>query len=138
MTFIDNTDSSASIAAMGGSLKESMKYQFTASTGLVSVMDMDCARIVSIFNQTRDESLYVRSSETLTGTVHQCSITVDVDTTSMADGDVLNIVYASKNTDTDLLLINNRLLSELIIEVRINNKILAESFAQPLYTEQDL
>jgi hypothetical protein len=138
MSYLDAGDSSANFVGGNGSLRESGEYTFTASTGVVDVQDGDCVYIISVFNQTRGEVLYVRSSDTYTGTNFKSAVTVDEDTTSMDDGDILHIVYLSSVTQMDLLHQLIEINSSILVEQKINNRILSESFKTPLYTEQDL
>ena len=104
-------------------LKISVDYVFKATDRLVTLNDTDVKGVVSIFNATTNNMVFIASSETLTGSMHGKSIVFDISSSGMSDSDELYIAYESDDT------VNiEGLLVGIIDELKINNKLLKKIY----------
>lgn len=103
MSYIDVTETGAN--PNGVNLKASKHYSFKPSLSLIYVNDIDFERVISIFNEDADELIYNLGSTSLTGDAFNNEVIVDFDTSNMAEGDKLYIIYeSSTNNQTESLL----------------------------------
>jgi len=124
MSYIDNGDSSIGLTAGGGeALKISENYLFNSSDRRVVVYDHDLIRVVSIFNQTTNEQLYILGSETLTGIEFNSEVVFDYVNNNMTNNDKLYIVYQA-NVPNQI----EFLLKKVLVELKENNKILKKIY----------
>lgn len=124
MSYIDNGDSSIGLTAGGGeALKISENYLFNSSDRRVVVNDHDLIRVVSIFNQTTNEQLYILGSETLTGIEFNSEVVFDYVNNNMTNNDKLYIVYQA-NVPNQI----EFLLKKVLVELKENNKILKKIY----------
>jgi hypothetical protein len=117
--------SASSITPGGGgeALRVSADYLFNSSDRRVVVNDHDLIRVVSIFNQTTNEQLYILGSETLTGIEFNSEVVFDYVNNNMTNNDKLYIVYQA-NVPNQI----EFLLKKVLIELKENNKILKKIY----------
>jgi hypothetical protein len=99
--------------------KLAVNYQFKAAQGIVIVEEVDFEEVLYIINVESNTTIYNVADPFLTGKILDNQVEVDFDTTAMADGDKLLIVYASKdkNGEEDTLV-------QILTAINTTNKLL--------------
>ncbi len=110
MTFINKNE-----IATASNLKESKDYTYDSTSRVVTVNSSDLDRVVSIYNETVDKTLYFLGDETRTGTIKGNEIKYNNVVSGVSDNDVLYILYKEKelNLGVEALQLINKQLSKL-------------------------